>query len=563
MTNDQPVVAYFSMEVALTSLMPTYSGGLGVLAGDFVRSAADMGLPLVGVTLLSRSGYLYQRLDNVGNQIEEPVLWPVDDYLDLTEATCSVAVEGREVKVRSWRYNVVGVTGTTVPVFFLDTDIEDNDPYDRALSHYLYGGDQRYRLCQEVVLGTGGVRMLRALGYTNIDKYHANEGHASLLCLEVAELGEGKNLGPQALLEWVRDLCVFTTHTPVPAGHDRFPLDLAESIIGPENLRALQGLDCCREELNMTEVALHLSSYINGVARSHGQLARTMFPTYPIDSITNGVHSATWTAAPFQRLYDDFVPDWRRHSQLLRYVRNVPLDRIWDAHQEAKRELLDDANHQTNVGMDLHVFTIGFARRVTAYKRPGLLNHDIQRLNEMARRVGPLQIIYSGKAHPSDEAGKEAIRQIFKARGDLGPEIRMAYLPNYDMDLAALLVAGVDLWLNTPLPPYEASGTSGMKAAHNGVPSLSTLDGWWQEGHIEGVTGWAIGQPSDGLPAPDQSERDADDLYDKLSTTILPLFYDDRQGWTDVMRQTIAYNASFFNAQRMVQEYAGRAYGMG
>ncbi len=515
----------------------------------------------MGVTLLSRKGYLYQRLDNLGNQLEEPVLWPVDDYLDLTQATCSITVEGREVTVRSWRYDVVGVTGATVPVFFLDTDLEANDPYDRSLSQYLYGGDQRYRLCQEMVLGIGGVRMLKALGYNNIAKYHANEGHAALLCLELLAGSEVNDLGLPAMLEWVRERCVFTTHTPVPAGHDRFPLDLAASIIGPRNLETLRLLDCCGSDLNLTEVALQLSGYVNGVARSHGELTRTMFPGYPIDSITNGVHSVTWTTPSFQKVYDRYLPDWRHQSNVLRYVLNVPLDEIWDAHLEAKRLLIEETNRLANVGMHVEVFTIGFARRQTAYKRPGLLFHDVQHLKDIAQQAGPIQIIYSGKAHPKDESGKDAIRAVFAARDKLTPEVKITYLPNYDMEAARPLVAGVDLWLNTPLPPYEASGTSGMKAAHNGVPSFSVLDGWWREGHIEGVTGWAIGQPPTEAPQPDRDDQDAEDLYQKLSTTILPLFYTDREGWIEVMRHTIAHNAAFFNAQRMVQEYAHRAYG--
>jgi starch phosphorylase len=555
-----PIIAYFSMEIALESHIPTYSGGLGVLAGDTLRSAADLRLPMVGVTLLHRKGYFFQRLDDAGHQSEAPVAWPIDDFLQLTDGVCQVELEGRQVTVRTWRYRITGVSGAEVPVFLLDTDVPENDPFDRTLTDSLYGGDERYRLCQEVILGVGGVRMLRALGYRQVGKFHMNEGHAALLALELfaEELQHTPDERDEAM-ERVKRMCVFTTHTPVPAGHDQFTPALAERVLAADQLEALRASECCNAVLNMTFVGLHLSHYVNGVTKRHGEVSRSMFPGYPINAITNGVHSATWTAPAFQRLYDRYIPDWRQDSFSLRYALGVPLEDIHQAHQEAKQRLIAEVNRQVNGGFDQDVFTVGFARRATAYKRVDLLLHDPERLRRLAQRSGPLQLAFAGKAHPKDERGKALIQQIIQQGIRLRPEVRLAYLPNYDMELAQLLTAGVDLWLNTPLPPYEASGTSGMKAAHNGVPSLSVLDGWWLEGHVEGVTGWAIGS-RDNMGAGQHDEADARSLYQSLEEAILPLYTNEPRRWAEVMRYTIALSASFFNTQRMLTEYIQYAY---
>jgi starch phosphorylase len=563
MLNDMvtlPMIAYFSMEIALESHIPTYSGGLGVLAGDTLRTAADLGLPMVGLTLLHRKGYFFQRLDGEGHQHEEPVAWPIDDFLSLTDATCQVQIEGRQVTVRAWRYVITAASGAEVPVFLLDTDTPQNDPFDRTLTDHLYGGDARYRLCQEVILGIGGVRLLRALGYTRVGKFHMNEGHAALLALVLFadELQRPPDKREEAL-ERVQRMCVFTTHTPVPAGHDQFPPTLAQQVLTTDQLEALQASRCCDPALNMTFVGLHLSHYVNGVTKRHGEVSRSMFPGYPIGSITNGVHSCTWTAPAFRQLFDRYIPDWRQDSFSLRYALGISLEGVRQAHQQAKQRLIEEVNRGVNAGFDQDVFTLGFARRATGYKRPGLLFHDPDRLRRLAQRYGSLQLVFAGKAHPRDEQGKLLIQQIMRQGNALGPEVHLVYLPNYDLKLAQLLTAGVDVWLNTPLPPYEASGTSGMKAAHNGVPSLSVLDGWWLEGHVEGVTGWAIGSRDD-LGAGQHDEADAQSLYQKLEEIILPLYYHEPDRWAEVMRYTIALNASFFNTQRMLTEYAAYAY---
>jgi glycogen phosphorylase len=554
-------IAYFSMEIALESPLPTYSGGLGVLAGDMLRSAADLGLFMVGVTLLHRKGYFSQRLDKEGRQSEEPVAWPVDKFLHLTDGTCQVEVEGRQVTVRAWRYLITGATGAVIPVLLLDTDLPSNDPYDRALTDHLYGGDQRYRLCQEVILGVGGVRMLRALGYTRVFRFHMNEGHAALLALELfTEAFKQMPQRRQDAIDLVKRLCVFTTHTPIPAGHDQFSLDLAQRVLNPDQWEALQALGCCNGSLNMTFVALHLSNYVNGVTKRHSEVSRALFPNLAIGSITNGVHSATWTAPAFRALYDRYTPDWREDSFFLRYALGIPLDAIRQAHDEAKQLLITEINRSANAAFDQHTFTIGFARRATSYKRPDLLFYDPDRLRQIAAQHGPLQVIFSGKAHPKDEEGKELIQKIFRSAKELAPEVKVAYLSNYNMELGLLLTSGTDLWLNTPQPPYEASGTSGMKAAHNGVPSLSVLDGWWLEVPVEGVTGWAIGSRDSGTVFERRDDKDAEELYCKLEEKILPLYYGDSLRWAELMRFTVALNASFFNTQRMIQEYVTHAY---
>lgn len=553
------VIAYFSMEMALEPGAPTYAGGLGVLAGDTLRSAADLGLPMVGVTLLHRKGYFQQRIDPAVGQREEPAAWSPEDRLRLTDALARVEIEGRPVRVRAWAHEVVGES-SAVPVFLLDTDWPENHPDDRPLTDHLYGGDSRYRLAQEVILGIGGVRILRALGYEPT-RFHMNEGHAALLALELfAEEARRQPVDRAEAVRRVRDRCAFTTHTPVRAGHDEFPPELAARLLGRERIQMLEALECMNAGLGMTRVALRLSGYVNAVSQRHAEVSRSMFNDHPVASITNGVHSATWTAPSFRTLYDRFIPNWRRDPLALRYALILPLDGIWTAHAEAKDRLVREVNARARVAFDPAVFTLGFARRATAYKRPTLLFREPARLRRIAAGWGGLQVVFAGKAHPRDEEGKRLIQEIVRMQEKLKPEVSVAYVPNYNLELGALITAGVDLWLNTPKPPHEASGTSGMKAAHNGVPSLSTLDGWWLEGHVEGVTGWAIG-PRDAQAAEARADDDdARDLYAALEEKILPLYHRERDRWCEVMRGAIALNASFFNTHRMLEEYAVQAY---
>jgi starch phosphorylase len=577
----QQKIAYFSMEIALESAMPTYSGGLGVLAGDTLRSAADMRVPIVAVSLLHRAGHFRQQLDESGSQAEQPVDWKVSNFLTEMPVRAVIPIEGRKVSLRCWKYQVEGVTGYSVPVYLLDTDLAENSEWDRKLTSVLYGGDAHYRLCQEIVLGIGGVRVLRALGYDTLDRFHMNEGHASLLTLELLQESArkaGRTRVEASDLAAVRQKCVFTTHTPVPAGHDQFPLSALAAVLGfcpdlsdvcdPQIAVRIFGRHETRGEaksaagpqtmLNMTYLGLNMSRYVNGVAKKHGQVSRMMFAGYQIDAITNGVHAATWTSPAFQGLYDTHIADWRQDNFSLRHAESIPRKEIWDAHLRAKSELIDYVNKQEKIMLDPEIFTIGFARRVTAYKRADLVFSDTERLKKIANAFGGLQLVYAGKAHPSDGEGKKLIGRIIALKHQLKGQITIVFLADYDVSLAQLITAGVDLWLNTPQPPLEASGTSGMKAALNGIPSLSVLDGWWLEGLVEGVTGWAIGDEN----RKEEISRscDAACLYEKLEATILPMFHENRERFVEIMRHAIAINGSHFNSQRMLQQYVSSAY---
>ena len=561
----EPMIAYFSMEIGVKNDIPTYSGGLGILAGDTIKSAADLNLPLVAVTLITRKGYFTQELDRSGWQMEKPVMWDPAKYMTLLPQKVKVQIEGRDVYIQSWVYMVVSPTGGKVPIFFLDTDLAENMPQDRAITDYLYGGDNVYRIKQEVVLGMGGVLMLQALEF-HIKKYHMNEGHASFLALElllrfkrdIESVWDERSVWDIAR---VRDLCVFTTHTPVEAGHDKFSYPLVKQVLGEiipfEVLRDIAGKD----SLNMTLLALNLSKYINGVAKKHGEVSQHMFPGYHIHAITNGVHSFTWTCKEMAQLFDRYIPGWANEPELFVRSGNIPELELWEAHREAKRKLLTYVGNATGVVMDTNVLTIGFARRATAYKRMHLLFHDIDRLVKISEK-GKLQFIYAGKAHPQDDNGKRLIQGICSYRDKLKGRIQIVFLPGYDMDLALKIVSGVDVWLNTPLRPLEASGTSGMKAAHNGVVNFSVLDGWWIEGHIEGFTGWSIGgMPTEKSASGASDAEDAADLYHKLENLIIPKYYDtNKSGWSRMMRNAISKNAYYFNSHRMMRRYVTEAY---
>lgn len=549
-------IAYFSMEIGIESSVPTYSGGLGVLAGDTIRSFADLSVPAIAVTLLYQKGYFYQKLDSDGHQTELPYQWNPSDTLELLPHKVSVIIENRPVLIQAWRYQIKGITGYSVPVLFLDTNLAENSEKDRHLTEFLYGGDERYRLCQEVVLGIGGVRFLQEANYTGITKYHMNEGHSSLLTIELLmEHRLRKQIDWD--YNWVKRLCVFTTHTPVPAGMDQFSYDLVKEVLGDyiplDILKQVGGQD----RLNMTLLALNLSDYENGVAKEHGRVSRELFPGYSIDWITNGVHSSSWAGPGFTSLFDNYIHGWKNDPFSLRYALSIPKEEIWRAHETQKQKLIDFVNTKTAIKMDLSTLTIGFARRATAYKRADLIFHDIGRLRAISKDVGRIQLVFAGKAHPHDEPGKELIHKVVNMAKELGNDLPVVYLENYDISLAKLLISGVDLWLNNPRKPQEASGTSGMKAALNGIPSLSILDGWWIEGCIEGLTGWAIDSINDNN-ADDKVNASA--LYNKLEKEVIPRFYNNREDWLTMMRHTIAINASFFNTHRMVQQYVLNAY---
>jgi starch phosphorylase len=549
-------IAYFSMEIALSKSLPTYSGGLGMLAGDTLRSAADTGVSMVVVSLVHRHGYFRQHLDGVGQQTESDVVWSPETTLPSVGQEIVVTMQNREVTVRAWRFDVVGVTGHIIPVFLLDTDIEGNDPWDRKLTDHLYGGDTYYRLCQETILGLGGVQLLHALG-CKPEVCHMNEGHAALLTIGLLE--ERLNGAPlrdatEADAEAIRQQCVFTTHTPVPAGHDKFGLDQMVAVLGHDRASAIERFGCLHDGLmNMTYLALRFSRYVNGVAMQHGKVSQKMFPGYPVHSITNGVHAGTWLSQPFQALLDKEVPEWRHDNQYFRSVYGIAPAVIDATHALGKQRLFATVKQRTGIELDPKVLTLGFARRVATYKRASLLFRSPERLIEIAEKIGGLQILFAGKAHPADSAGKGLIRDVFTAAAKINnSKLRILYLENYDWDLGEQLTGGVDVWLNTPLRPYEASGTSGMKAALNGVPSLSVLDGWWIEGCAENITGWAI-------PDCDDEAAEASLLYYKIEHSVAPL-YANKAAWAEVRRHCIAINGTFFNTHRQLGQYVSNAY---
>ncbi|MCF6155660.1 MAG: alpha-glucan family phosphorylase [Candidatus Brocadia sp.] len=562
--NNEAKIAYFSMEIGLSNDIPTYSGGLGVLAGDTIKSSADLKIPLVAVTLISKKGYFRQDIASDGKQIESPIDWDPSKFMVRLPKKVKVQIEDRNVFVQAWCYRVRSITGGEVDVLYLDTDIEENVKEDREITAFLYGGDVHYRLKQEVVLGIGGVRMLHALGF-HIKKYHMNEGHASLLVLELL-LMHKKDVESVWDERWiwdtdtVKDLCVFTTHTPIEAGHDRFSYDLVNKVLGDivplELLKRLGG----EHYLNMTLLALNLSKYVNGVAKKHGEVSKTLFPGYEINAITNGVHSFTWTCESFKQLYDKYIPSWANEPELFVRAENIPDDELWDAHFRAKKDLVNYVKEVTAIELSPDILTIGFARRFTSYKRADLLFLNLERLLKVSEKE-KFQIIYAGKAHPKDIPGKDIIKKIIELAKKIDDKIKIVFLKDYNIEKALKLVSGVDVWLNTPLRPREASGTSGMKAAHNGVINFSILDGWWIEGHIEGITGWSIGpKPLESSLTNVNDMTDAEDLYNKLENIIIPMYYKDKNQWIKIMKNSIGKIAYYFNTHRMMRRYVTEAY---
>jgi starch phosphorylase len=597
-------IAYFCAEFALHNSVPIYSGGLGVLAGDHCKAASDLGVPLVGIGLLYTRGYFDQRLRLDGWQEDadetfDVSLTPLEEVLSPTGDPClaTVPTGGRSVRVGAWRM-MVG----RVPIYLLDTDLEHNDPVDRSLCHRLYTGEPELRLRQEWILGVGGVRVLRALGHAP-SVWHANEGHAAFMMLErLRELTVGGAPFNDAVRA-VRAQGVFTTHTPVPAGHDAFSLEQVEACSGPIWNDMGVGRDTVMDlghlpsgdhgRFHLTALAMRLSGRLVGVSRRHGEESRRMWgqlwpgrdvSRVPIGHVTNGVHLTTWmshhvTAALNAHCGADWLsradePEWWEH------VLSLDPAALWAAHCELKGALIrairdaarrrwadewKEALHLVGAGtlLDERALTIGFARRFTAYKRADLIFRDVERLRRLlVNPWRPVQIVFAGKAHPADDIGKQMLQRVYTLSREASFEGRIAFLEDYEMHLAHRLVQGVDLWLNVPRPPLEACGTSGMKAALNGVPQLSTLDGWWVEGYDGERNGWALPAPA---PHEDGEGADAEHLYRLLEERVVPLFYTrDAQniplGWVNKMKHAMRVAGATFTAQRMVRQYVSEYY---
>lgn len=555
--------AYFSMEVMLESDIPTYAGGLGILAGDLLRSCADMEVPVVGMTLVYNDSTYRQVISHDGTQSYEALVWHKNDQLTKLPHRVEITIENQKVILGVWRYDIVGSGGFVVPVYLLDTDFLDNSEYARNLTQSLYEGD--VRLAQEIILGVGGVKMLRALGYEDVRTFHMNEGHASFVPLGL--LPENNYID-----ENVKKMCVFTTHTPIPEGHDRFDYEYAHKIAGDNLPWHIQKI-ASEKELHMTILGMSMSKYIFGVSQKHGKVSQNMFPQFKIGAITNGVHHRTWIGTELANIYDKFIPDWFMDPLALsQAVEKIPDEALWRAHQEEKGKLLDHVNnHLTSVSsleeqknpslderFDINTLTISLARRLVPYKRPLLLYSDIERLVEIGE--GKLQIIQCGRANPGDESAQNFVRQIIDISKKLRGKIKVVYLENYSPLLARQLIRGSDVWLNTPRRPLEASGTSGMKAAMNGVLNFSVLDGWWIEGYAKDpLSGFSIGPNDESLTPENNEQKDIDDMYQKLKEEILPLYCNDRKEWILRMKHAITLGAHF-NTHRVISEYREKAW---
>lgn len=540
MRKKEKLVAYFSMEIAVDEKLNNYAGGLGILAGDLLRSAADQNIPMIGVSLLNRFGY-FQQVINRGKQTEK---YEENDlsFLQKINKKIKIKIGSDEVLVGAWKYFVKGVSGFKIPVYFLDTDFPENKKKYRQLCHHLYEANHTTRLQQEIILGRGGVRFLEALKIKP-DKYHINEGHGAFAFVELFL----KN--PEIKLKDLKKQCVFTTHSPIKAANDIFSIpEIKHNFLDfPFFLPEL--LD--HGSLNMGKMAMHFSGFVNGVSKKHAIVSRKIFFEPRIKAVSNGVNLNFWTSPSFQKIYDQEFPGWKTNNKLLS-KKNLAEDKIWQAHQEEKRKLLAMVLKESGEFLSQEIFTIVIARRFVAYKRLDLIFQNLTRLLKIHKKNGPIQIIFAGKAHPKDLVGKKTIAKVLEISKKYQDKIKIVFLENYRIEIAKFLVSGADLWLNNPLPPNEASATSGMKAAANGIPQLSTLDGWWPEGYLAGKTGWAINSP--------KNNSDNKSLLDNLENKILPIFYHHPEKWKKIMASTIKNNAYRFSSERMVKEYKKLAY---
>lgn len=559
-------VAYFSMEIMLETDIPTYSGGLGVLAGDILRSCADLGTQAVGMSLVYSGEVFHQHINADGTQAFLEFEWEKIDQLTKLTETITLQLKDEDVEVGVWRYDMVGLNGHVVPIFLLDTERPANSPWAQEITKSLYANRGDIRLAQEVVLGVGGVKMLRQLGYSAINTFHMNEGHCAFVPLALHEEYEYKD-------EPVRKLCTFTTHTPIPEGHDRFEYEFAHQYAKkyiPWHIREIAS----ENELHMTRLAAKMSKFSFGVSEKHGKVSRHIFPDLDIQHITNGVHHRTWINPTLQDLYEKHIPGFLQDPGKLKLaLQKIPDIELWEGHQHCKAQLIDyvnkhqvalcnNENGQKVLCEDDHfthdTLTIAMARRPVAYKRPLLLYHDLERLLHIGD--GKLQIIQCGKSHPHDQHSQNIVKTIVEISQKLRGKIRVIYLEDYSPRIARFLVSGTDIWLNTPMQPLEASGTSGMKAAMNGVLNFSVPDGWWIEGHrMEPDAGFAIGEEIPGLEASFDDEADAQFIYDQLENTIIPMYYHHQAEWIRRMKHAIVLGA-YFNTHRCVREYKRQAW---
>jgi starch phosphorylase len=548
-----PKVAYLSMEIGVDAKLPTCCGGLGVLAGDTIKGAAELNFPLVGVSLRHHKGYFEQEIENYH---QKEVLKRSNPFgvLRKRDEKVKVEIEGRDVIIGAEEYIIKNGHGNKIPIYFLDTKLDENKKEDRGISETCYwtgkpttyDEHQRHRFKQEIVLGIGGVRFLEKLGY-NIRKYHMNEGHTALATIEIASKNEWN-------LEETKKKFSFTTHTLVPAGHEVFPMSMVESILAPSfALDKVIEYGGQANYLNMTKLAMNLSDYQNGVSKKNAEVARMMFPGKQIDYITNSVHLGTWTSGSFKGLFDRHFPGWEENPEKLKDAMELPNEEVWKAHLENKSILLDFIEDEYGISLDRNRLTLGWYRRFAEYKRPTLIFADRERIKNIGS--DKIQILVAGKAHPRDCCGKEAIVKIFKESEKLNDKLPTVFIKNYGMEISPTLIAGVDVLLNTPRPPNEASGTSGMKALPNGVLNVSSWDGWIDEEFKtkEGAIGWAFGYQHEN------DIQDAQGLYNVLEQKVIPTYYNNQERWVEMQKNAISLS-SYYNTNRMLKEYMERAW---
>ena len=538
-------IGYMTAEIGLWSELHTYSGGLGVLAGDHVKSSADAELPLTCITLLYREGYGRQHIDENGIQTESYRNFDPSNHLIDTNIEIALPLDNSTLYSRVWRVDVKGVTGHIVPVYFLDTEHPSNIELHKKLSSRLYGGDDNTRIRQEYLLGVGGIRLLNLL-HKEISGLHLNEGHCTFALLEMLNQGWSR--------EELSKRTLFTTHTPVPAGHDRFEWQLVKEVLGellPKDAKELVVKAGDHENgrlCSLSHLAVALSGSINAVSHLNADVAMTMFSEKQIKPITNGVHHLTWTSPLKANLFDKYIPEWRINPSKLKDIHKIPDHELIHT-KNLNREIFHElVNHTTGVKLDKNKLTIGFARRFATYKRANLVFKDIERIRKIGG--GKIQFVFSGKAHPKDEGGKDLIKSIYDSASKLKEEIPIVFLEDYDMATGLAMTSGVDIWLNNPIRPFEASGTSGMKAAMNGVPNCSILDGWWPEACQHNINGWAIGNGEDDR----DDDRDANYVYDVLEQYVLPAWEEGGSRWVKIMKESIATSAEF-TGSRMIKDY--------
>ena len=542
-------IAYFSMEVGVNNAIHTYAGGLGILAGDTLKAGADVDAPMVGITLLYKNGYFKQDIiEETGHQKACSDDWDYEHILTKLPQTCTITIHEREVQIGIWKYDIPGGSGGSLPLYFLDADIEGNHDDERAASSYLYSKFPHTRITQEIILGVGGVAAMEALGY-QIDTYHLNESHAGFAILALHEMFGNR--------QEAQNKVVFTTHTPVKHGHTIYEESYVRSFLKGGVAEYIHPEDLNEGNMHMTNFCLHNSRYANAVARKHAETSLNMFPDHTIDAITNGIHTASWTSKITQDVFDEYIDGWRQDFSLLRNSHLIPDPVIAEMKRENKKEMIAYLAEKHQLELSEHVCTLGFARRVDAYKRLNFITQDIERLKKIAHTYGGIQILFSGKAYPDSQVQAAAIQEIVKLSQIDHGLLKIHFIEGYDMELSLKLVSGVDVWLNNPIRPKEASGTSGMKAAANGTMNFSVIDGWWVEGWNENITGWAIGDESSHIG---NEHYEREHMYSKLEHVILPMYHNDSKHWIEMMKNAISINGGHFQTHRMLLEYIAKAY---